>query len=213
MSLCQTPNHILLWRNQLQLPWFRSFGGEFLLGRPSREKRCFCLSEFLFSLSLLLRRVSLIFLLVLTCFLCCKWKEEGGGWWSCSQVYWLKSWKSWWQRRRWSWKGGWCPQGGRHSSWKRWDDNWKLQHRLFSTKSTQVPDAAVINMKANFVLPEVTNLSGNYFYSKILPVHAILFAGRGGLLFYGCLHRACPTRDSNDCLPGLKTQQTYLRKV
>ena len=26
-------------------------------------------------------------------------------------------------------------------------------------------------MKANFVLPEVTNLSGNYFYSKILPIH------------------------------------------
>ena len=68
-------------------------------------------------------------------------------------------------------------------------------------------------MKANFVLPEVTNLSGNYFYSEILPIHAILFAGRGGLLFYGCLHRACPTRDSNDCLPGLKTQQSYLRKV
>ena len=68
-------------------------------------------------------------------------------------------------------------------------------------------------MKANFVLPEVTNLSGNYFYSKIPPIHAILFAGRGGLLFYGCLHRACPIRDSNDCLPGLKTQQSYLRKV
>ena len=135
MSLCQTPNHILLWRNQLQLPWFRSFGGEFLLGRPSREKRCFCLSEFLFSLSLLLRRVSLIFLLVLTCFLCCKWKEEGGGWWSCSQVYWLKSWKSWWQRRRWSWKGGWCPQGGRHSSWKRWDDNLENYNIDFSQLS------------------------------------------------------------------------------
>lgn len=29
-----------------------------------------------------------------------------------------------------------------------------------------MPDAAVINMKANFVLPEVTNLSGNFFTQK-----------------------------------------------
>ena len=70
---------------------------------------------------------------------------------------------------------------------------------------TQVPDAAVINMKANFVLPEVTDLPSQVaFLDFFLSIFFENFSsGGGGFLFNCCLHRAGPTGDSNDCLPGV----------
>ena len=83
----------------------------------------------------------------------------------------------------------------------------------------QVPDAAVINMKANFVLPEVKDFQFTPFLSYTLdtrwlssarPFSLSLFTvyedsilGGRGFLFNRCLHRACPTGDSNDCIPGM----------
>ena len=84
----------------------------------------------------------------------------------------------------------------------------------------QVPDAAVINMKANFVLPEVKDINLTYFLIilmhngfftftfSFLLFHFHLFtfaiAGGGGFLFNGRLHRARPARDGHDCVPGMK---------
>ena len=82
---------------------------------------------------------------------------------------------------------------------------------------SQVPDAAVINMKANFVLPEVTDFQFTPFLTllkhdgyrvrvfslSLVTFDDIFILGGGGFLFNRCLHRACPTGDSNDCIPGM----------